>query len=149
MHLVTGCSHQERGNGCILQSSASTSVRHCYTVWGGAVLLYTKHSFKPRLHNLPVITHFCVLPRHWKWFLVTSLFPINKQTLETTFLSYLLSDTLKSKTHASAVSCPLLHRPEVTQVSFLTEIRLFPLFDALKRTSRAWQFSLLFSHTIL
>lgn len=116
---------------------------------GGAVLLYTKHSFKPSLHNLSVITHFCVLPRHWKWFLVTSLFPINKQTLATTLLSYLLSDTLKSKTHASAVSCPLLHRPEVTQVSFLTEIRLFPLFDALKRTSRARQFSLLFSHTIL
>ena len=49
MHLVTGCSHRERGNGCILQSGAPTADGLCFTAWWAALALHTGH--KPSSTN--------------------------------------------------------------------------------------------------
>lgn len=48
MHLATGCSHQQKGNDCVLQSGAPSAVLYCFTVWREVVALHTKHKVKQR-----------------------------------------------------------------------------------------------------
>lgn len=48
MHLATGCSHQQKGNGCILHSGALTTARRCFTVWREAAAMYA-HWLEPPL----------------------------------------------------------------------------------------------------
>lgn len=47
MHLATGCSHQQKGNGCILRSVALTTARRRFTVWRKAAAMHAQPWLDP------------------------------------------------------------------------------------------------------
>lgn len=47
MHLATGCSHQQKGNGCILRSGALTTASRCFTAWWAAAAMHAQHWLEP------------------------------------------------------------------------------------------------------